>query len=179
MNRLVMLLLLLSPSLVMAQAPTHKSPSSTSLLASPKDWPNFSSRMFQDAQLKIVFHLTTSWIPGPDHKGSFRFKMMAAPERAALPEEQNKPPELYGPEATASLLRRVHDCIIEIELYDSDGFILRDVPIPFSLGMGSSGNLIALSANNAVQMDAEEYRKFIVGSWVVTWTPDPLPRKQN
>jgi hypothetical protein len=176
MNRLAALVLFLSSPLMMAQTPTHKTPSSTSLLAVPKDWPNFSTRMFQDASLKIVFHLTTSWIPGPDHKGSFRFKLMAAPERAALAEDQDKSSELYGPEATASLLRRVHNCVIDIELYDSDGFVLRDVPVPFSLGMGSSGNLVALSANNAVQMDADEYKKFIVGSWIVTWTPDPLPR---
>jgi hypothetical protein len=179
MNRLSVLVLFLSSSLMMAQAPTHKNSSLASPLAAPKDWPNFSTRMFQDAPLKIVFHLTTSWIPGPDHKGSFRFKLMAAPERAASMEEQDKSPELYSPEATANLLQRVHDCIIEIELYDSDGFILRDVPIPFSLGMGSSGNLVALSANNAVQMDADEYKKFIVGSWIVTWTPDPLPRIKN
>jgi len=132
--------------------------------------------MFQDSQVNIVFTLATSWIPGPDHKGSFRFKMMATTQRPPSTEEQEKSPELYGPEATEKLLRRAHDCLIEMELYDTDGFLLRDVAIPFSLGMGGSGKVVALSANNAVQMDAEEYKKFLFGSWVVTWTDPPRSR---
>ncbi len=176
MNRLALVALLFLSCLANAQSfPLKKtSPaSSNSLLAAPMEWHYFSTRMFQDTSVNIVFNLTTSWIPGPDHKGSFRFKMMATTKKPLSTEEQDQSPELYGPEATEKLLRRVHDCLIEMELYDSDGFILRDVAIPFSLGIGTSGNLVALSANNAVQMDAEEYRKFIGGSWIVTWTVPP------
>jgi hypothetical protein len=145
-------------------------------MAAPTEWRYFSTRMFQDSQVNIVFNLTTSWIPGPDHKGSFRFKMMATIKKPYSSEEQEKSPELYGQEATETLLRRAHECLIEMELYDTAGFILRDVPIPFSFGMGESGKVVALSANSAVQMDAEEYKKFLFGSWVVTWTVPPRSR---
>jgi hypothetical protein len=180
MNRLAVLVLLVSSSLGVTQSPTHSktppTPSTNSLLAAPMEWHYFSTRMFQDSQVNIVFNLTTSWIPGPDHKGSFRFKMTAITQKPPSAEEQDKSPELYGPEATEKLLRRVNDCLIEMELYDTDGFLLRDVPIPFSFGMGGSGKVVTLSANNAVQMDAEEYKKFLFGSWVVTWTVPPRSR---
>ena len=180
MNRLVVLVLLLASSLVIAQPSVSKKNLATapinSLLTSPMEWRYFSTRMFQDSQVNIVFNLTTSWIPVPDHKGSFRFKMTAITQKPASEEEQNKSPELYGAEATEKLLTRVDDCLIEMEIYDTDGFLLRDVPIPFSLGMGGSGKVVLLSANNAVQMDAEEYKKFLFGSWVVTWTVPPRSR---
>jgi hypothetical protein len=180
MNRLAVIVLLASSTLVVAQSSVPKRTLSTapidSLLAPPMEWRYFSTRMFQDSQVNIVFNLTTSWIPGPDHKGSFRFKMTVTTKKPLSTEEQDKSPELYSPEATEKLLRRVNDCLIEMELYDTDGFILRDVAIPFSLGMGSSGKVVTLSANNAVQMDAEEYKKFLFGSWVVTWTVPPRSR---
>jgi len=144
--------------------PTHQSPSINGLLAKPMDWNERRVRMFEDSQVTMIFTLTTSWIPGPDHKGMFRYKMSAAPDVPTALNERAKYPELAGHEGIEQFIRRVNQCVISLVLYDPDGFILRKIPIEFSFGTDENAHVVALAANDAAQMDIDEYEK-------LTWDP--------
>ncbi len=185
MNRVLAFVLLTFSAIAFAQAPerrtepttgnTHKKLTQNELLAVPNDWNDYSARMFQDSTMVMVFTLTTSWIPGPDHKGMFRYKIGASPKKPPTLHEQLNFPELYGPDAIEKLLKRTHECVISVDLYDADGFILRRIDVPFSYGIDSSTRIVALTANNFTQMDADEYRKLVEkGSWSISWLCDPL-----
>jgi hypothetical protein len=72
------------------------------------------------------------------------------------------------------LLRRVHACLITLNLYDVDGFILRRIDVPLMQGVDDNAKLSSLDANESVQMDANEYRSLLgnskaSGSWNVSW----------
>ena len=142
-------------------------------LAIPVQWDAASERMFKDSQVNLVFNLTTSWIPGPGHKGMFRYRMGIARQKPPAPIEQSVS-DLYTPEAIEKLLTRTHECTISVDFYDTDDFILRRIDVPFSFGIDSSARVVGLVANDFVQMDADEYKKLVVGRWAVSWLCDPL-----
>jgi len=112
--------------------------------------------MFPDSP-KMSFKLTTSWIPGENHKGMFRYRMTAIPE-------QTFPPDgTVNLEETALLLRRVQRCSILLNLFDADDFVLRKIVVPFDRGVDEQMRLRSLTANDSGQMDANDYRSFIGG----------------
>jgi len=145
---------LLAQCLAQKQA-QHTPPS----LAKPLDCGAYSSRLFSDSK-KVKFLLATSWIPGENRKGMMRYRMGASPDDTKVGDD---------PEATERLLRRVQHCVIELNLFDANDFLLRKTVVPFGLGVDDQGRVIALHANSSVQMEAQEYREFVGGSWNVSW----------
>jgi hypothetical protein len=138
----------------------------------PVFWNAETVRMFKDSDVDMKYTLTTSWIPGPDHKGMFRYKMGVAPLQT--PERVKDAPELYTPNAIENLMKRAHRCIISVDLYDVDGFIVRRFDVGFSFGTNSSAQIVGLTANDFIQMDAAEYKKLTAsGAWSVGWLCDP------
>src|SRR5262249_49564438 len=144
--------------------------SQTLSLSKPIDFGVYSARLFSEAR-KVNFSLTTSWIPGENHKGMLRYKINVAPQPTEPPD-----PVLASDEDTATLMKRVHSCSIFVNLYDQDGFVLRRIHVIFDQGVDENVKLRSLYANEAVQMDAQEYRTFIgkadgteAGSWNMSW----------
>jgi hypothetical protein len=143
----------------------------TQSLAKPVDWGTSSSRLFSDSK-QVKFLLTTSWIPGENHKGAMRYKMAAWPDDAKVGDDPTPLDETH--ETTERLMGRVHNCIIELNLFDENVFLLRKTVVPFGFGVNDQGRVISLQANSAIQMDAHEYREFIGspsggGSWNISW----------
>lgn len=106
----------------------------------------------------------------------FRFKLTASPNL----DDPATQAELDTPDAVEKyLLRMKEERLITLELYDADGFVLRRLPIPLSIGIGQpSDKVIMLLSNEAAQMDLDEYKMFCNGgTWTVTWLPDPLGPK--
>ena len=158
--RAVVLLALL-PLLASAYPPqsSRRADASNQSLSTPQEWNSTTLRLFKDSERKIVFSLATSWIPGDNHQGLFRYKIKGFPVDLT-PDERAL--EMNIPEANEKFLRRVHACSMELDLYDSDGFILRKVPIPpFNFLSSDDGKIVGLDLNEAVQMDASEYRRLI------------------
>jgi hypothetical protein len=105
----------------------------------------------------MVFKLVTSWIPGEDHKGIFRYKFPKLHQgyRSALAEYQ-------------IMFKRTYGCAIVVVLYDADGVPLRRVYPVFKPPV--TEQMETMSANGNVQMDTSEYTDFIgtpghVGYW--------------
>jgi hypothetical protein len=158
------------------------SPHSTDFaaLATPTDWGEISERLFEDLPLKITFKLTTSWIPGEAHSGSFRYRMTAVPERPFLADLARNP-NLVKSEVASEFVQRVSRCNIHLLLNDVDGFKLRSILVPFSIGQDDKAHVGALLANDAVQMGSDEYRHFLgndkaSGSWTTSWACPDAPR---
>jgi hypothetical protein len=121
--------------------------------------------MFSDTGDQVVFRLSTSWIPGEDHQGRFRYKLDGTPKFAVEYPEPNQGEEL---------LKRVQACTIHLLLYDRNEFELRTIQVQFIRAVNDQLKLSALNANQSVQMDVEEYRLFWKsdssrGSWKVAW----------
>lgn len=76
--------------------------------------------------------------------------------------------------ATSTFVKRVAHChVILLELYDADGFLLREVPLSLSLLTNDSADIEGLSTNASVQMTAAEYRTLVgtsrLGAWNLAW----------
>lgn len=163
------------PSLLFAQSGVNDKASKTAAVSLSKavDMGTSQYRLFADEERKIKFRLVTSWIPGEKHQGMFRYKMDAwidipkADEGAAS----------QADESVEKLLNRVSHCTITLDLYDKGEFVLRRHKVPFIKGVDSEhARLNSLYANDAFQMDAQEYREFIdSGSWAILWDCGPLP----
>jgi hypothetical protein len=143
--------------------------SSTAPLAKPVDLGFFTARLFHDEPQEVAFHLKTSWIPGENHKGMLRYQLTALPASSAAPNRTPLDIELEG-----KLMERVHRCVITLNLHDKGGFILRKHDVAFTLGVDDQVRVRSLYANDACQMDAQEYRDFVgnsagPGSWNVSW----------
>jgi hypothetical protein len=151
------------------------STTSTAALARPTDWGSGTFRLLRKDSRQVTFALVTSWIPGENHKGMLRYKLRAFPAPSIGSSAEHE--DMNTPEAVENLMNRVHDCIISLELYDKDGFILRKHDIPFGFGVDAQEHLLALVANDSFQMDAEDYRKWIFekggGSWTIGWDCGP------
>jgi hypothetical protein len=147
-------------------------------LAKPVDCGFFTARMFSDSE-KVSFALTTSWIPGEKHKGMLRYRLGVFPAHPDPPTKEGGDAAIA--ESVEKLMNRVSRCSISANLYDADGFILRKVAVSLHLGFDDQARLHSLSANDSVQMDAQEYRSFIgtsegrKGSWGVEWTCGSAP----
>jgi hypothetical protein len=137
-------------------------------LAKPVDWGIFEARMFKKTESKVRFALQTSWIPGENHKGMFRYRISAMPDK----------PDAYSSETIEMLMEQVSHCAVMLNLYDADGFVLRELKIPFTYGVDDKAQLRNLVANTSSQMDANEYRQFVgnqtkSGSWAISWACPP------
>jgi hypothetical protein len=142
--------------------------------AKPVDWTECSRHLFKDSETSTVFTLKTSWIPGADHKGMFRYIMSAFPKQTSIIADTAKNPELDSPKKIEDFVKRVNSCTINLVLHDTDGFLLRKIPVEFSYKVGEDAHISSLAANDSDQMDAEEYKKFLGDSpmpesWSVTW----------
>jgi hypothetical protein len=170
--------LLASENVCPAQNKQQPQPTRTDSLAKPLDWGIFSARLFSDSS-KISFTLSTSWIPGENQKGMLRYKAVAFPETSDSENQgKNGGWGAAGSEAEEKLMKRVSGCLITLQLYDADGFILRKIPVAFSRGVDDQARVNSLTANDAVQMDAHSYRDFAgtskrSGGWNVSWDCGP------
>lgn len=153
------------------------STASTAVLARPTDLGSYGARMFRKDSRQVTFRLVTSWIPGENHKGMLRYKLTAVPTPSTGSSAETDDDAMNAPEAVERFLNKVHGCIISLNLYDKDGFILRKHDIPFGFGIDAQAHVITLWANDSFQMDAEDYRLWISekvgGSWGIGW--DCLP----
>ena len=130
------------------------------------DWGTYRARLFNDAK-EVKFSLATSWIPGENRKGMMRYRMTAIPDEASATPASNGDP-------TEQLMKRVQTCIIELNLFDADDFLLRKTVVSFGLAVDDQGRVIGLHANSSVQMEGQAYREFVGipsggGSWSVSW----------
>jgi surface antigen len=98
----------------------------------------------------------------------FRYKLTVLPD--------DRYADANGPksQSTEELLSSVLKCQIFLSLYDADGFILRKITVPLNGGVDDQARLDNINANDATQMDAQEYRAFAggpkFGGWNVAWT---------
>jgi hypothetical protein len=137
-------------------------PPSNAGLAKAVDFGIYLVRMFPDDPHQVSFHLVTSWISGENHKGMLRYQLTGT---TMIPED---------PVAQEAFVKRVADCVVVLNFYDREGFVLRKHVVSFILGVNTEGRMNGLYANDALQMDARDYRELIgnstaSGSWNVTW----------
>jgi len=163
MKRIVVAVLvtavLLTASFAQKQAPS----SSNTSLAKSRDLGKLTLRMFSNSP-RVTFALATSWIPGENHKGMFRYRISVIPEQTVPPDGTT------NLEETATLLKQVQSCQTFLTLLDADDFVLRKIEVPLDQGIDDQARLRALTANESAQMDANEYRNFIErGSWSISW----------
>ncbi len=161
-------------SLVQGQAGKAPDARPTVSLTKPIDCGTFTTRLFSDSN-KVIFQLSTSWIPGEKHKGLMRYKLKAFPEVTG---SQTSATDRQESTLDEVLLKRVHACDIFLHLYDSDGFMLRSINVSFTFGVDDQARVRDLFTNSSVQMDAQEYRQFVgnvnaPGSWNVSWACAP------
>ena len=104
-----------------------------------------------------VFQLSTSWIPGEGSKGYIRYRISVAPDGGDLNE-------------VIAYMHKLNSCSFNLELYDSEHFKLRSIPLLFIREVASSGDVVAMSANDMFQMGLAEYKSFISGgNWTISW----------
>jgi hypothetical protein len=159
------------PALVFAQAGTNKKPGpANDSLSKAMDCGVTDFRLFKDDLQKVMFHLTTSWIPGEKKAGMLRYKMVVfVPE--PLLDDPLKASTTTTNEADAAILNRLALCSISVELHDKDDFVLRTHGMPFKRVVDQGAQLDSLLANDVFQMDAREYRQFLNGgSWTISWS---------
>ena len=165
------------PALFAFQSSTAKAPgTATTSLSKPADMGTTEIRLFPDTR-KIRFKLTTSWIPGEKRQGMLRYKLSAWVNKpthhfdeSTKGDEGTDEPD--DSEPVAKLLERVSHCKILLALYDKDQFILRQHVVPFIQGIDPEhARVSSLYANDAFQMESQEYRQFIVsGTWCILWS---------
>lgn len=169
------------PSLLAFQSGTGKAPNAaTASLSKPADMGATELRLFPDTR-KIKFKLITSWIPGEKRQGMFRYKLTALVNKPTHHFDESTKgdegaDEPDDSEPVAKLLERVSHCRIVLALYDKDDFILRQHVVPFIQGIDPEhARLSSLYANDAFQMESQEYRQFIAsGTWSILWSDCPL-----
>jgi len=155
-----------------ASKKTSSSVQSDDALAKPLDGGLFTTRLAQAWQ-RVTFKLMTSWIPGENRKGMCRYKLEVSPEKSDPADTTATTSTASEAESTEELMTGVSKCRIFLNLYDSDGFILRKAEVLFTLGVDEKARLKSLWANDSLQMEAREYRQFVAGAWNVTWSCGP------
>ncbi len=144
----------------------------------PIDWGQKSVRIFRDSSMLMNFKLATSWIPGQDGIGLFRFKLSAFPKIPSAQSQQIQGKDWSSPEDLERLVARAHMCRIGLLLNDGDGFLIRSIPLSFiNVSDDGNGEIVGLIDNSSDQMDAGEYLRFVgtdrgKGSWQITWSSD-------
>ena len=184
MNRAVALVLLALCPLALAQATSKGAHSAAKyaapnfswekFLAPPSEWNSYSAKIVPKSQVSITFRMTTSWIPGHDHKGALRYKVTATPDLFAAMKTPASYPEVATPERVDSFVKRLGDYRMEIVFYDKDGFVDRKVPLNFGFGVDGDGHITSLFANDAVDMAMDEYKSLLLqGSYSINWLDSP------
>jgi len=116
--------------------------------------------------------LSTSWVPGPDHKGMFRYKVKITSFQPSLSVQAKTPEPSYGWDFS-TLIDKFHSCDYTLRVFDKGEFILRRIPLAFLTDVDDAGKSSAISANDMSSMDLDEYRSFLSAnkniSWDVTW----------
>lgn len=174
--RLIALLLFLPLPICFSQHSSSSSRTSNSnaALAKPVIWGVGNYRLFKDDEASISVSMATSWTPGEEHKGMFRYRLSIIPAQGTLADQQ-KHPEWADPEWKEKFISRVAECSFYVELYDVDQFRLRTIPIYPQKGVDTQARLWALNVNSSEQMDADEYRSLVgtdatSGSWSLSWS---------
>jgi len=163
------------PQQIVTQFPP---PAQYQVVAKPIDWGQKSVRIFRDSNILMSFKLTTSWIPGQDHVGLFRFKLSAFPKIPPAQAQQISEKNLDTPGETERIVARARTCKFSVMLNDADGFLLRSIPVSFmNVSDDGNGQIVGLMDNSSDQMDADEYLRIAgtdkaKGSWQVTWSSD-------
>lgn len=133
-----------------------------------------SIRLFADDPRAFYFTLSSSWIPGADRKGQFRYILSSWVAKPA-PEDLTKPAPKGGWESSAAL-ERFHNCNTTLVLYDNGGFVLRRISVIFSRTVDADSKVTSLDANDSAPMDLTEYRGFLKTdaktSWQIAWFCD-------
>jgi hypothetical protein len=187
MNRVATMALIAFCPLALAQVPNNSARPSAKIvspniswekfLAAPSEWRSYSARIVANSQVSITFRMTTSWIPGPDHKGTLRYKLTAAPDLFTTLKSPSLYPEVANQEKIESFVKRLGDYRMSIVFYDKDGFVDRKIPIDFAYGVDDSGSVSSLLANDAVEMGMDDYKGLLTqGSWIISWL-DPIRGK--
>ena len=132
-------------------------------------------RIFPDDPRNIQFLLLTSWIPGVEHKGFFRYQLSANVMAASLSDQAlyaaTPPPQGWGIPET---IERLQGCMLSLYLYDEGGFVLQKIPIVFEKTVDDHTVVTGLSANDSSQMDLNNYQSFLSSkpesSWNIEWS---------
>lgn len=128
-----------------------------------KSMGTLSLRIQPTSPWKPVFYLTTSWIPGKEHRGYFRYKL---PVSLTYVPDSNSTAE-----SMKQAFADIQSCFLILELYDDGGFVLQKIPLFFQQTVDDTDTLIGLLANDSSQMDLSDYKQFIgAGSWNISWT---------
>ncbi len=122
-----------------------------------------------------VFTVVTSWIPGEEKKGNFRYRISAS-SIAPSTNTQDTVSSSADYEANVAYLRKVAACSLSLEIYDDGGFLLRSAHVSFLQNVNGAGQLLGLDSNNSFQLDLASYRSFlrtpIESSWEMSWNCD-------
>lgn len=135
-------------------------------------------RIFEDDPRQFRFILLTSWIPGHEHKGFFRYQLSVA----VLPVPPSPNP-LYSPTppqqgwGVSETIDRLHNCTLFLSVYDDGGFVLQKIPLILQRTVDDQSVIVGLSANDSSQMDLKDYQNFLSAnpqaSWNIEWAcPD-------
>ena len=131
-------------------------------------------KFFEDDPRNARFELITSWIPGSDNKGLFRYKVNVEIEPPTAEDKalftQTPPKGGWGiPES----LDRLQRCGFTLRLLDEGGFILQKIPITLIKTVDDKGIVASLNDNDSSPMQFSEYKSFMAatptGSWELTW----------
>jgi hypothetical protein len=156
MNRnLLLLLLIASPLFCQTQKPPASSNPNSSL-SQTIEWNPVKIAPLRPANNSATFNLATSWIPGEKHKGYFRYRMRVTSSETPLKD-------------STGYFKLLNSCQFLLVLYDSQDFKLREILLSFNSSIVDTGDVTALSANEMAQMDADDYRAFMKGSFNIMW----------
>jgi hypothetical protein len=136
--------------------------SSNTSLAKSQEWMDLTRRVWTNSDRSIVFHLRTSWIPGENHRGMFRYILTGVPQSATSSNQ--------SPDTQTLMTDIVNNCSIYLVLSDADQFELRNIKVPLNYGADDAGRVQSLYVNSSVQMDASEYRSLLSGGgYDISW----------
>jgi hypothetical protein len=133
-------------------------------------------RPFEDDPRQSFFVLTTSWIPGSDKHGHFRYQIEAAVLDANAAEKaiQVIPPRQGW--ALSDYVIRAHACSYSLTLYDSEHFVLQRIDPIFQIVVDEASHAKSMRSNDLATMDLHTYQEFLkakaMDSWDVAWTCD-------
>ena len=123
----------------------------------PHELPCISLPVLESPAPMTEFCLTTSWIPGKDHKGNFRYLLDAFGKG-------------LSPQDRPAYIQRLEKLDFTLNLYDQHDFILRRIPVSFAIGVSPEGLVNNFQLNDAEQMDHSEYKNFVDGgTFGFTW----------
>jgi hypothetical protein len=113
--------------------------------------------LFKDDTRLFPFALVTSWIPGADKKGVFRYKLHAGWVKQTADQYITAPQYAWDQEST---LKRIDTCSFYLMIYDAGGFLLANTPVSFNQAVDDNGKLVALDSNSAFPMSQADYVLF-------------------